>query len=72
MFELSHIQRAFMRHFGAKLAEHLRVPDGDYIVPVFDEEFNVRVKDNVVSLIFKDFDQSNATRIGGGDGTHHG
>lgn len=71
MFELREIQAAFMRHFKAATPAALNVPDGDYIVPVYDEPFNVRIKDNNVSILIGDeerlalvgFDPKKAVRI---------
>jgi hypothetical protein len=66
MWEMKIIQEEFMRHFGAARPEDLKVPDGDYLVPVYDMYFNVRVYEGRYMALIppEDFDESKATRIG--------
>lgn len=71
IFEIIEIQRSFMNHYGVDSPKNLNVPDGDYIVPVYDQDFNVRLKEGRIYLIPGaeldvsgiEFDATKATRI---------
>lgn len=65
MWEHKIIQEVFMRHYGVDRPEDLNVPDGDYLVPVYDTYFNVRVSAHAFKLVPpEEFDESKAARIG--------
>lgn len=63
IFEAHHIQQEFKKHFKAKNLKDLVVPDGDYLVPAYDEYFNVRVKNNRFFIQPENFDESKAILI---------
>jgi len=63
LFEIKQIQRAFLNHFRVDSIPALRVPDGDYLVPVYDEYFNVRITSNRIWIDPDNFDAEKAMRI---------
>ncbi len=66
MFEMMAIQGAFMEHFKVSTPQELagKVPDGDYIVWVYDEDFNVRVENGVFNRFPEKFNKKKAKVIG--------
>jgi len=65
IFEIQGIQNAFVRHYGVADPTQLQVPDGDYIVPFFDIDFDVRIKAGRIYLEPEGFDREKATLIDG-------
>lgn len=46
---MKNIHMAFMHHYGVSSIDDIKLQDGDYIVPIDDQEFGVRVEGCVVS-----------------------
>lgn len=61
--EMQIIHQQFMEHFGASTPEGFTVPDGDYLVYVYDEGLQVRVTNNRMRLTLENFDKENAIVI---------